>query len=79
MNFIAAIQLATVGLNVRRKAWGPAVTIGIVGFGCLEWTNNSVYKPVHLLGNDAGISMTEEDIKATDWEVLDSNVIVIPS
>ena len=78
MNFIAALQLATIGFNIRRKSWSPSVTIGIVGFGCLEWTNNSVYKPVHILGKDAGISLVEEDLTATDWEILDTGMILIP-
>lgn len=68
MTFLKAIHHASIGYVIRRETWEPHVTVGFTGVGELEWLHPSVYKPVHILDDtDPGISLTVEDIKATDW------------
>lgn len=76
MNFITAIQHATIGYGIRRQTWilsrwmllddsGHHLIWNIVpnGYGTRDGN-------ITLLGPDPSWDITEEDIKATDWEAV---------
>lgn len=68
MNFIAAIQHATIGYGIRRKAWHENSILHLGDGAALYWTH-SKYQ-VALLGTDHGFDVNAADIAATDWEAI---------
>ncbi len=71
MNFIKAIQHATIGYGIRRKAWRerPDCFLHLRDDGDLEWDDPETI-PCKLLGNDLAADLLPEDITATDWEAI---------
>lgn len=71
MNFIKAIQHATIGYGIRRKSWRDGATITIDNFGDLYWVEGvGMDVPIKLCGRDAGFDLSPEDIRAQDWEAV---------
>lgn len=69
MNFIQAIQHATIGYQMRRKVWSSDCRLRLYDNGELHWCAGiGVEIPVKLLGEDRTFDLTDEDIQATDWE-----------
>lgn len=75
MNFIKAIQHATIGYGIRRRSWRQDAVLTVDNFGDLYWTSGvGTDTPVKLGVSGPGVDMTfdlnVEDIQARDWEVV---------
>jgi hypothetical protein len=79
MNFIAAIQHATIGYGIRRKAWKHDVILMLHNGSELHWLkdrngvsveNFGTWTQCHVLGSDKTHDLTAEDIAAQDWEAI---------
>lgn len=72
MNFIKAIQHATIGYGIRRKSWEvPFDTFLLLDHtGRLMWSPNNVADFAILMGNDPATDLNAEDLQATDWETI---------
>lgn len=74
MNFIKAIQHATIGYGIRRIEWrlNPNCWLSLDNFGDLQWCEANVAGPARLVpvDIDLAVDITAEDIRATDWETL---------
>lgn len=73
--FLNAIRFAAIGKKIGRKDWAANctivgdTTINYTDIGTLHWTKG-VYSPVHLLGDDVGVSLTKDDLLTEDWFVI---------
>lgn len=75
MNFIAAIQHATIGYGIRRKAWNNTDAILHLNDKAeLHWVpaihNPEHQAPVKLGHGDICYDLTQSDIAANDWEAI---------
>lgn len=71
MNFIAAIQHASIGYGIRRKAWRENVNCWLILVNHeLHWCEGNVASVARLLGDDITCDLLAEDIAAGDWETL---------
>lgn len=69
MNFIRAIQHASIGFLIRRKAWQNFAVLRLVNYDQLYWING-IQCSCHILGSDKGTDLMPEDLAATDWTTL---------
>lgn len=82
MNFIKAIQHATIGYGIRRAEWvrtqpddWPDLILHLDCDG-LRWVNtpdgraNVLLPPVKLCGEDINYDLLVQDITADDWQVV---------
>lgn len=72
MNFIAAIQHASIGFYIRRKQWPNYAMLRMEGVQL--WWVNGVTFPANLLGIDKTGDVSAEDIQANDWEYVRSDI-----
>ena len=71
MNFIAAVQHATIGYGIRRKRWSDKSILALGPDGhSFEWLESTTPDPVKLLGPDLTYDLTPDDIMAEDWETV---------
>ncbi len=82
MNFLCAIKHAAIDYGIRRRAWVPGAILslgnGAYGNGpdlywlegLVPWDKGGDGRPAVLLGPDKTYDITEEDIKAIDWETI---------
>lgn len=71
MNFIGAIQHATIGYGIRRRIWAARVLLHLQDHD-LVWLEEppSGNNVCELLGPDKFYHLQPEDITATDWETV---------
>lgn len=67
MNFIAAIQHATIGYGIRRKNWKENRTLYLNEDA--ELIETSTGARITLCG-ELSCDLKREDLQATDWEVV---------
>jgi hypothetical protein len=74
MNFINAIQHATIGYGIRRRAWreNDRCWLTLDNFGNLQWCEGNVGGEARLIPIiiDPSRDMIDEDIRALDWEAV---------
>lgn len=71
MNFVAAIQHATIGYGIRRKAWGPKAFLYLHDGNTLRWGHfDDQVETCDLLGPSRTMDLQASDITGTDWEVI---------
>lgn len=73
MNFIKAVQHATIGYGIRRKAWAPHAILSLGNLGEFYWLNDTfrtTETPVQLCGPDKAFDLQPHDLQATDWECI---------
>lgn len=71
MNFIKAVQHATIGYAIRRRAWGNPDSMLILDHtGEFRWVAPNCMTVAALLGSDTTGDLTAEDIIGTDWEAV---------
>lgn len=71
MNFIRAIQHATIGYGIRRKVWSSNEHCWLyLHNDQLQWAEGNIACSCNLLGKDLSADLIEEDITATDWETI---------
>lgn len=82
MDFIKAIQHATIGYGIRRAEWKRSVHEDVTGpdlilhldHDGLRWVNTPDGRangtPIKLCGDDMNYDLMAEDITADDWQVI---------
>lgn len=78
MNFIKAIQHATIGKRIRRRAWPMKDAILSLYENNLIWRQRRnaagdmfIMHPCKLCGPDLTLDLQPEDLQANDWEALE--------
>lgn len=68
MNFLVAVQHATIGYGIRRRVWPPKAMLYMQTYE-LYWVDGSD-TPVKLLGDSVTADLQKEDIQGEDWEAI---------
>ncbi len=66
MNFLQAIEAASICHPIRRTTWTKDYLH--LDNGQLSWSVSKKY--CNILGNDIVYDLQPDDLKATDWEIL---------
>lgn len=70
MNFLKAIQHATIGYGIRRKCWGPKAILSLDNFARLYWLNSDCRLSAIFVQETDSYNLSLEDINSTDWETV---------